>query len=174
MAILGATLDGGRMAPDVTADNSDNDAGLVVFRASRLEALVPPLRSMLQQTRPDSVLAPQTVVAAHPGMKQWLTGALARAAGPSGIVANLEVILPSTWLDRVAGERLGAQAVKLPAWQRAHLRWTVHDLLRPGHAVPGLTDARIERYDVTVAHFESLHPHDAVARVTGRNAPREG
>ena len=101
---------------------------------------------MLQQTRPESVLAPQTVVAAHPGMKQWLTGALAREAGPAGIVANLEVILPSTWLDRVAGERLGAQAVKLPAWQRAHLRWTLHDLLRPGHAVPGLEDARIERY----------------------------
>ena len=32
------------------------------------------------------------------------------------------------------------------------------------------TDARIERYDASVAHFESLHPHDAVARVTGRNA----
>lgn len=31
-------------------------------------------------------------------------------------------------------------------------------------------DARIERYDVAVAHFESLHPHDAVARVSGRNA----
>ncbi|MCI4567374.1 GTP cyclohydrolase FolE2 [Lysobacter sp. CFH 32150] len=30
-------------------------------------------------------------------------------------------------------------------------------------------DARIERYDITVAHFESLHPHDAVARVSGRN-----
>ncbi|HVQ32457.1 MAG TPA: GTP cyclohydrolase FolE2 [Lysobacter sp.] len=30
-------------------------------------------------------------------------------------------------------------------------------------------DARIERYDVRVAHFESLHPHDAVARVSGRN-----
>ena len=30
-------------------------------------------------------------------------------------------------------------------------------------------DERIERYDVSVAHFESLHPHDAVARVSGRN-----
>ena len=30
-------------------------------------------------------------------------------------------------------------------------------------------DTRIERYDITVAHFESLHPHDAVARVSGRN-----
>jgi len=28
-------------------------------------------------------------------------------------------------------------------------------------------DARVERYDVRVAHFESLHPHDAVARVSG-------
>lgn len=28
-------------------------------------------------------------------------------------------------------------------------------------------DARIERFDVTAAHFESLHAHDAVARVSG-------
>ncbi len=28
-------------------------------------------------------------------------------------------------------------------------------------------DARIERFDATVSHFESLHPHDAVARVSG-------
>jgi GTP cyclohydrolase I len=29
-------------------------------------------------------------------------------------------------------------------------------------------DRRIERFDASVAHFESLHPHDAVARVSGR------
>jgi GTP cyclohydrolase I len=28
-------------------------------------------------------------------------------------------------------------------------------------------DRRIERFDASVAHFESLHPHDAVARVAG-------
>ncbi|TWI03579.1 GTP cyclohydrolase I [Luteimonas cucumeris] len=28
-------------------------------------------------------------------------------------------------------------------------------------------DARVDRYDVTVSHFESLHAHDAVARVSG-------
>jgi GTP cyclohydrolase I len=31
------------------------------------------------------------------------------------------------------------------------------------------SDPRIERFDASVAHFESLHPHDAVARVSGRN-----
>lgn len=31
-------------------------------------------------------------------------------------------------------------------------------------------DARIERFDAEVAHFESLHAHDAVARVTGQGA----
>ncbi|HEY0661513.1 MAG TPA: GTP cyclohydrolase FolE2 [Lysobacter sp.] len=31
-------------------------------------------------------------------------------------------------------------------------------------------DARIERFDAEVAHFESLHAHDAVARVTGSGA----
>ena len=30
-------------------------------------------------------------------------------------------------------------------------------------------DPRVERYDATVSHFESLHPHDAVARVSGTN-----
>lgn len=28
-------------------------------------------------------------------------------------------------------------------------------------------DTRVQRYDITVAHFESLHAHDAVARVSG-------
>lgn len=32
------------------------------------------------------------------------------------------------------------------------------------------SDPRVERYDATVSHFESLHPHDAVARVSGVNA----
>jgi len=31
-------------------------------------------------------------------------------------------------------------------------------------------DPRIERYEATVSHFESLHPHDAVASVSGRGA----
>lgn len=31
-------------------------------------------------------------------------------------------------------------------------------------------DARVESYDASVSHFESLHPHDAVARVSGNNA----
>lgn len=30
------------------------------------------------------------------------------------------------------------------------------------------TDPRIEHYQATVSHFESLHPHDAVASVSGR------
>jgi len=29
------------------------------------------------------------------------------------------------------------------------------------------TDLRVEHFDATVSHFESLHPHDAVARVSG-------
>ena len=29
-------------------------------------------------------------------------------------------------------------------------------------------DPRVDRFESTVAHFESLHPHDAVARVAGR------
>ena len=28
-------------------------------------------------------------------------------------------------------------------------------------------DPRVDHFDATVSHFESLHPHDAVARVSG-------
>ena len=31
-------------------------------------------------------------------------------------------------------------------------------------------DARVESYQASVSHYESLHPHDAVARVSGSNA----
>ena len=31
-------------------------------------------------------------------------------------------------------------------------------------------DPRVQRFDVQVAHFESLHPHDAVAQVSGKGA----
>ena len=85
--------------------------GITVFRASRLEALLEPLDHLLRTQAPASPLAPQTVVAAHPGMRQWLAGALARRRGPGGIVANLDIVLPSTFLDGLAPAVLGEAAV---------------------------------------------------------------
>lgn len=122
------------------------DAGLVVLRASRLEALLSPLQALLDATRPASVLEAQTVVAAHPGMKQWLVGELARQAGPGRVVANLDVRLPSQWLDRLAQQCLGQSAVALPGYQRKHLRWTLYDLLDPDHPLAGVDDPRIAAY----------------------------
>ncbi|MCL6620189.1 MAG: exodeoxyribonuclease V subunit gamma [Thermomonas hydrothermalis] len=119
--------------------------GLILIRASRLEALLGPLLTLLDQTRPAQPLAPQTVVAAHPGMKQWLTGALARQVGPGRIVANLDVILPSAWLDTLASRLLGARAVALPQYRRAHLRWTLYALLEQPQR-HGLDDPRVLAY----------------------------
>ena len=120
--------------------------GLVIYRASRLEALLDPFRDLLAATWPANPLAPQTVIAAHPGIKQWLSGALARRMGPGGIVANLEVVLPSTWIDRLAQARLGEQAVALPHYQRAQLRWNLYQWLGDAASVPDLGDARIQRF----------------------------
>lgn len=133
--------------PSLPRTEANRDTtGLVIYRASRLEALLDPFRDLLAATWPDDPLAPQTVIAAHPGMKQWLTGALARRMGPRGIVANLDVVLPSTWIDRLAQSRLGAQAVSLPRWQRAQLRWNLHEWLGDAASVPGLDDPRIRRF----------------------------
>ena len=103
--------------------------GLIVYRASRLEALLDPLWHLLRTQAPDDPLAPQVVVAAHPGMQQWLAGALARKAGPGGIVANLDIRLPSSWLEACAREVLGESAVALQDWRHERLRWRIHGAL---------------------------------------------
>jgi exodeoxyribonuclease V gamma subunit len=103
--------------------------GITVFRASRLEALLEPLDHLLKTQAPASPLAPQTVVAAHPGMRQWLAGALARERGAGGIVANLDIVLPTTFLDGLARQVLGENAVSPRGWRREWLRWRVHELL---------------------------------------------
>ncbi|MEO7072840.1 MAG: exodeoxyribonuclease V subunit gamma [Rhodanobacter sp.] len=126
--------------------------GLVIYRASRLEALLSPLRQLLDALPPAHVLAPQTLIAAHPGMQQWLHGALAREYGMGGIAANLDVLLPSAWIDRLAQHELGQRAVALPRYQRQVLRWTIHALLSGDVRALGITDPRIGAYlDVQAA-----------------------
>lgn len=103
--------------------------GITVFRASRLEALLEPLDHLLATQAPASPLAPQTVVAAHPGMRQWLAGALARRRGAGGIVANLDIVLPTTFLDGLARQVQGGDAVSPRGWRREWLRWRIHEVL---------------------------------------------
>ena len=110
--------------------NADASRGLVIYRASRLEALLEPLLDLLDAAPPADPLSPQTVLAAHPGMRHWLARELARARGPRGIVANLDVLLPSSYIDRLALQHAGAQAVALPGWRRPQLRWTLFELLQ--------------------------------------------
>ncbi|MBJ6981679.1 exodeoxyribonuclease V subunit gamma [Luteimonas sp. MC1572] len=102
---------------------------LVVFRASRLDALLDPLLELLNQFPPDDVLAPQSIIAAQPGIKQWLPGALARRRGSSSIVANVQIQLPSAWLDACTHEYLGESAVALQDYRTERLRWRIHGLL---------------------------------------------
>ena len=106
------------------------DHGLFVFRASRLEALLDPMMQLLKAAPPHEVLAPHEVIAAHPGMRRWLGRELARRAGPRGITANLRIELPSSWLDRLARELLGEEAIALRPYRRELLRWRIHARLR--------------------------------------------
>ncbi len=119
--------------------------GLVIYRASRLEDLVPPLAGLLQVTWPENPLESQTIIAAHPAMRQWLTGELARRT-PRGVVANIEVVLASSWIERQAQQRLAAQAVSLPRYRRQQLRWVIHGLLGDPARVAGFSDARVAAY----------------------------
>lgn len=131
-------------APGVTP------SGMVVLRASRLEAMVPELLRLMAALPPDGVLEPHRVIAAHPGMRQWLLGALAHAAGPRGIVANVDVELASGWIDSEAKRLLGRQAIQLPKYQPAHLRWRILEILEePARA--RMSDARLARYLAPVA-----------------------
>ncbi len=124
-------------------DASGIASGFVVFRASRMDALLDPFTEMLDATRPESVLAPQTIIAAHPGLRQWLAGALAQRRGTRGIAANLDVLLPSAWIDAQAREQLGRRAVSLPSYGQKRLRWTIHAILADDPQRYGINVARL-------------------------------
>ncbi len=102
---------------------------LAVFRASQVERLLAPMQSLLHMQGPAHPLAPVHVVVGHAGLRPWLLSQLARDAGCEGIAANIEVMLPSTWLERLAQDVLGESAVALAPYRREILRWRIHALL---------------------------------------------
>jgi len=114
--------------------------GIIVYRASRLEALLPPLLSLMDAAPPAHALQPFDVIAAHPGIRQWLARALARRRGAGGIAANLSIELPSAWLDRLAQRLLGESVVALQPYRREALRWRIHELLAE------IDDPAVRRY----------------------------
>ncbi len=117
-------------------------SNLVVHSASRLEALAAVLRDALVASRPDDALAAQTVVVAHAGMGRWLRQTLALDPGAGearGVVANLDLILPFEWLDRLEREHLDAGAIAAPGWQREQLRWHIDAILPAFEDDPALS-----------------------------------
>lgn len=102
---------------------------LHIYRSSRVEHLAALLGAQLMRDRPAAVLAPQTVLVGHLGMKRWLQGFLARQAlGPlPRIAANLDLILPGEWLDRLALRHL--RSSNSAHYRRELLRWRIYQLL---------------------------------------------
>ncbi|MEP6938742.1 MAG: exodeoxyribonuclease V subunit gamma, partial [Rudaea sp.] len=136
----------GRHGNQQDGDARNADRGLFVFRASRMDALLGPLDEMFAATKPRNVLAPHTLIAAHPGVRQWLSGALARRHGRHGIVANLDVLLPSAWIERQAQLRLERKAISLPRYAQRLLRWTIHSILAGDLAHAAISDARVRAF----------------------------
>ena len=114
--------------------------GIIVYRASRLEALLPPLLSLMDAAPPAHPLQPFDVIAAHPGIRQWLARAIARERGAGGIAANLQIELPSAWLDRLARQLLDESTIALRPYRREALRWRIHE------ALPSVDDATVRGY----------------------------
>ncbi len=101
--------------------------GIVVYRASRLEALLEPFATLRASELALDPLRPTRVIAAHPGIQRWLVGALARRVGTGGVVANLDLRLPSLWIDDLARRVLGEGALALAPYRREALRWRILD-----------------------------------------------
>lgn len=114
--------------------------GMIIYRASRLEALLDPLLTLMKEFPPEHVLSPHSLIAVHPGMQKWLVRELAIRRGPRGIAANLQIELPSMWLDRLAQRVLGEEAVALRPYRREVLRWRIHECL------PTVRDERVTAY----------------------------
>ena len=131
--------------------------------ASRLEALLEPLEALLEAWPPDDLLAPQMVLAAHPGIQRWLTRELARRRGAGDVVANLEVQLPGSWLDAQARARLGTSAAPaLAPFRREALRWAVLA------ALAGSDDASLQRYLAGADAHRRFQLADRIAAVYAR------
>jgi len=108
------------------AGMNSNAGGLIVHRGSRTERLADQLALQLEAQRPANPLAAQTVVVAHPGLKRWLLGRFAHRpvrGGGHGIAANMDMILPWEWFERLARETLGDQALIGGAYRNELLRW---------------------------------------------------
>jgi len=113
-----------------------------IYRSSRVETLAELLAEHLHQQRPASVLSRQTLIVGHVGMKHWLVRQLAamQRVGRSPISANVEMLLPSEWLDGLAQRELGRHSIAIAPYQRTALRWRVHALL------PTLDDPQVNQY----------------------------
>lgn len=127
---------------------------LEIYRSSRIEDLALLLAQQLRARRPASVLAPQTVIVGHLGMKRWLVQRLAELQPERGrrIAANIDMLLPSEWLDGLALRVLGRQSIAIAPYRRAALRWRIHALL------PALDHPEVAAYlqgeDVARRHFQ--------------------
>lgn len=113
--------------------------GLHVYRASRIESLARLLAQELADEVPRSALVPQQVVVAHLGLKRWLLSELSRrrnADGSPGIAANLEMLLPGEWWNRLADAVIGH--ADSGVWQHAVLRWRLYALLEDPTGEPEL------------------------------------
>lgn len=113
-----------------------------IYRSSRIETLATLLAAELQRSPPASVLSPQQVLVGHLGMKRWLTQHLARHPLPGlpRVAANIDMVLPSEWLEHLAHRVLGKDAIAIAPYRRTALRWRIFELL------PTLTDPQVQRY----------------------------
>lgn len=128
--------------------------GIVVYRASRLEALLGPFASLRAAELALDPLRPTRVIAAHPGIQRWLVGALARRAGTAGVVANLDLRLPSLWIDDLARRVLGEGALAVAPYRREALRWRILDAFANADLpalAPWLAAAREPRQQLALA-----------------------
>jgi exodeoxyribonuclease V gamma subunit len=112
--------------------------GIIVHRDSRLEVLAGQLAQALDAESSENVLAPRTLVVAHPGLGRWLLRAFAQRDGLRGIAANFDLIEPWQWLERAAESALSEPAGA--DWQHERLRWHIHALL------PDIDDAHVAAY----------------------------
>ncbi len=138
--------------------------GLHVYRASRIEALARLLAEQLADQVHGNALEPQRVVVAHLGLKRWLFSELSRrrnADGSPGIAANLEMLLPGEWWDRLADGVIGPSDSSV--WQHAVLRWRLFALLDDATG-----EAELQRYLDHAPPRRRWHLAERVARLFGQ------
>ena len=102
------------------------DAGIHVYRSSRVEGLSELLCQRLADSLPPDPTQPHKIVVGSRGMERWLKH---RIAAAHGICSNINFMFPNKALDELTDDILRSESGETDPWSSDSLPWSIIQVL---------------------------------------------